>query len=73
VLIDLLICPLRRFACLLHCCKFGGIAWCRALLAALQKKAERGALAPLLAIMTTRPEFRPPWGARSYHGTMRDS
>jgi predicted ATPase len=29
--------------------------------------AERGALAPLLVLMTTRPEFRPPWGARSHH------
>jgi predicted ATPase/class 3 adenylate cyclase len=29
--------------------------------------AERGALAPLLVLMTARPEFRPPWGARSHH------
>ena len=32
--------------------------------------AERGALAPLLVIATTRPEFRAPWGARSHHGTI---
>ena len=32
--------------------------------------AERGALAPLLVVATTRPEFRPPWGARSHHGTI---
>jgi class 3 adenylate cyclase/tetratricopeptide (TPR) repeat protein len=32
--------------------------------------AERGALAPLLVLMTARPEFRPPWGARSHHGTI---
>jgi predicted ATPase len=32
--------------------------------------AERGALAPLLFIATARPEFRPPWGARSHHGTI---
>jgi predicted ATPase len=24
--------------------------------------AERGALAPLFVVATTRPEFRPPWG-----------
>jgi predicted ATPase len=29
--------------------------------------AERGALAPLLVVATTRPEFRPPWGMRSHH------
>jgi predicted ATPase len=29
-----------------------------------------GALAPLLVIATTRPEFRAPWGARSHHGTI---
>jgi predicted ATPase len=29
--------------------------------------AERGALAPLLVLMTARPEFRPPWGGRSHH------
>jgi len=32
--------------------------------------AERGALAPLLVLATTRPEFRAPWGARSHHGTI---
>ena len=31
---------------------------------------ERGALAPLLIVATTRPEFRPPWGMRSHHGTI---
>ena len=30
--------------------------------------AERGALAPLLVLITARPEFRPPWGVRSHHG-----
>jgi predicted ATPase len=32
--------------------------------------AERGALAPLLVVITARPEFRPPWGTRSHHGTI---
>jgi predicted ATPase len=32
--------------------------------------AERGALAPLLVLITARPEFRPVWGARSHHGTI---
>jgi len=32
--------------------------------------AERGALAPLLILATTRPEFRPPWSMRSHHGTI---
>ena len=32
--------------------------------------AERGALVPLFVLMTARPEFRPPWGARSHHGTI---
>ena len=32
--------------------------------------AERGALAPLFVLMTARPEFRPPWGARSHHGAI---
>jgi class 3 adenylate cyclase/predicted ATPase len=32
--------------------------------------AERGALAPLFVVATTRPEFRPPWGVRSHHGTV---
>ena len=31
---------------------------------------ERGALAPLLVVATTRPEFRAPWGARSHHGAI---
>jgi predicted ATPase len=29
--------------------------------------AERGALAPLFVLITTRPESRPPWGMRSHH------
>jgi predicted ATPase len=32
--------------------------------------AERGALAPLFVLITARPEFRQPWGARSHHGTV---
>jgi class 3 adenylate cyclase/predicted ATPase len=32
--------------------------------------AERGALAPLFVLLTARPEFRSPWGARSHHGTI---
>ena len=32
--------------------------------------AERGALAPLFVVATARPEFRPPWGMRSHHGTI---
>jgi predicted ATPase len=32
--------------------------------------AERGALAPLLVLITARPEFRPPWGVRSHHSTI---
>jgi predicted ATPase len=32
--------------------------------------AERGALAPLFVLATTRPEFRVPWGARSHHATI---
>ncbi len=32
--------------------------------------AGRGALAPLFVLVTTRPEFRPPWGSRSHHGTI---
>jgi class 3 adenylate cyclase len=32
--------------------------------------AERGALAPLFVVATTRPEFRPPWGMRSHHSTI---
>jgi class 3 adenylate cyclase/predicted ATPase len=36
----------------------------------LRGMAERGALAPLLIVATTRPEFRPPWSMRSHHGTI---
>ena len=36
----------------------------------LRGLAERGALAPLFVVATTRPEFRPPWGMRSHHGTI---
>ena len=32
--------------------------------------AERGALAPLFVVATTRPEFRPLWGMRSHHGVI---
>jgi class 3 adenylate cyclase/predicted ATPase len=32
--------------------------------------AERGALAPLFIVATTRPEFRPPWDMRSHHATV---
>jgi len=32
--------------------------------------AERGALASLFIVATTRPEFRPSWGMRSHHGTI---
>jgi class 3 adenylate cyclase/predicted ATPase len=30
--------------------------------------AERSALAPLVVLITARPEFRPQWGMRSHHG-----
>ena len=33
----------------------------------MQALAERGRTAPLFIIATARPEFRPPWGARSHH------
>jgi class 3 adenylate cyclase/predicted ATPase len=36
----------------------------------LRGLAERGALAPLFIAATARPEFRPPWGMRSHHGTI---
>ncbi len=36
----------------------------------LRGLAERGALAPLLVVVTTRPEFRPPWGVRSHHSVI---
>jgi predicted ATPase/class 3 adenylate cyclase len=32
--------------------------------------AERGALAPLLVVITARQEFRPAWGVRSHHATI---
>jgi class 3 adenylate cyclase/predicted ATPase len=37
---------------------------------ALRGIAERGAMAPLFVLLTARPEFRPPWGARSHHGAI---
>src|SRR5262249_41928471 len=36
----------------------------------LRSIAERGALVPLYIVATARPEFRPPWGMRSHHGTI---
>jgi predicted ATPase len=36
----------------------------------LRGLAERGALAPLFIVATTRPEFRSPWGMRSHHATI---
>ena len=36
----------------------------------LRSIAERGARVPLYILATTRPEFRPPWGMRSHHGTI---
>ena len=36
----------------------------------LRSIAERGAQVPLYIVATTRPEFRPPWGMRSHHGTI---
>jgi class 3 adenylate cyclase/predicted ATPase len=36
----------------------------------LRGAAERGALAPMFVVATTRPEFRPSWGVRSHHGTI---
>ena len=35
--------------------------------------AERAALASLFVLITARPEFRSPWGARSHHGTISAS
>jgi class 3 adenylate cyclase/predicted ATPase len=32
--------------------------------------AEGAAMAPLFVLLTARPEFRPPWGARSHHGAI---
>ena len=36
----------------------------------LRSLTEQGALAPLLILATTRPEFRPPWSMRSHHGSI---
>jgi class 3 adenylate cyclase/predicted ATPase len=36
----------------------------------MQALAERGAQAPLLIIVTARPEFRPPWSLRSHHSVI---
>ena len=36
----------------------------------LRGVAERGAQVPLYIVATARPEFRPPWGMRSHHGTI---
>ena len=36
----------------------------------LRSIADRGALAPLFIVATTRPGFRPPWSMRSHHGTI---
>jgi predicted ATPase len=36
----------------------------------LRSIAERGAQVPLYIVATARPEFRPPWGMRSHHGTI---
>ena len=36
----------------------------------LRGAAERDALVPLFVLITARPEFRPPWSTRSYHGTI---
>ena len=36
----------------------------------LKTLAERGALAPLLVLVTARPEFRAPWAMRSHHGVI---
>ena len=36
----------------------------------LRAIAERGALAPLYVVATSRPEFRPPWSMRSHHSTI---
>ena len=32
--------------------------------------ADRGAQAPFLVLVTTRPEFRPPWSVRSHHSVI---
>jgi class 3 adenylate cyclase/predicted ATPase len=36
----------------------------------LRSIAERGALAPLFIVATTRPEFRPAWDMRSHHASI---
>src|SRR5271165_5204646 len=36
----------------------------------LRALAERGAQAPLLIVVTTRPEFRPDWSLRSHHSVI---
>jgi tetratricopeptide (TPR) repeat protein len=36
----------------------------------LRALAERGAQAPLLIVVTTRPEFRPDWSVRSHHSVI---
>ena len=36
----------------------------------IRSVAERGSLAPLLVLATTRPEFRAPWDMRSHHGVI---
>jgi class 3 adenylate cyclase/predicted ATPase len=36
----------------------------------MQALAERGQLAPLLILATTRPEFRPAWSLRSHHSVI---
>ena len=36
----------------------------------LRALAERGAQAPLLVVVTTRPEFRPDWSLRSHHSVI---
>jgi predicted ATPase len=36
----------------------------------LRGVAERGALAPLFVLATSRPEFKPQWSTRSHHGSI---
>ena len=36
----------------------------------LKLLAERGSAAPLLVVVTARPEFRAPWATRSHHGVI---
>jgi predicted ATPase len=49
---------------------FEDLHWDPTTLDVLGGMAERGALAPLFIVATTWPEFRPPWGMRSHHGTI---